>query len=138
MKPPISWKFKPVYLGLSIGLLVILVLIALFVHDAIVRPFFGDVLSVIWLYLTLRTVLQGPTLLLAAGCVVAACLVELSQWLNLTTHLGVQDNVVLSTILGATFDPLDLVAYVLGGVLVVVIEYVLGRRAGVDVVNQDL
>ena len=127
MSSTLRVSFRASFLLSSLLLLGVLSLIALYVRDAFVRPFLGDVLSVVWLYLTLRVLVQGPPRLLAAGCVALACLVELGQWANLSTHLGVQDHEVWGTVLGATFDPLDLLAYAVGGACVVVGHEVWGR-----------
>lgn len=122
------FTLRPGYLATSITLLVTLISIALWVRDGFVRPFLGDVLAVIWLYTVIRSFLkvsakQGVTLAWT-GAVALEC----AQYAGLITLLGLQDYKPARIILGATFDPLDLLAYTLGATCVYGVEYVLARR----------
>ncbi|WP_245688560.1 DUF2809 domain-containing protein [Vibrio sonorensis] len=87
----------------------------MFVNDSFIRPFFGDVLVVIWLFYTLATLVSINRLYLIIAAVAIAYLVELSQYFQLTQLLGVEAQSLLYVVLGATFDWLDLIAYSIGG-----------------------
>ncbi len=50
--------FRPVYFTLTVILLVVEILIAVYVHDRFIRPYFGDVLVVILVYCFLKTFLN--------------------------------------------------------------------------------
>lgn len=104
---------------LSIGMLALLVYIALFVNDTFVRPFLGDVLVVIWLFFTLRTLLHLSTYTLAASVLCIAYLIEFAQYFQVLNHLGLAHIDVLRIVFGATYDSGDLLAYTLGYALII-------------------
>ncbi|NOH82585.1 DUF2809 domain-containing protein [Vibrio sp. 03-59-1] len=94
-----------------------LVVIALYVRDSFIRPTFGDVLVVVWLYYLLASILSMPVKWLAALVVLIAFVVEFGQLLQVATWLGIESPSLLAMILGATFDWKDLFAYGVGGAL---------------------
>lgn len=94
-----------------------LVVIALYVRDSFIRPTFGDVLVVVWLYYLLASILSIPVKWLAALVVLIAFVVEFGQLLQVATWLGIESPSILAIILGATFDWKDLFAYGVGGAL---------------------
>lgn len=104
-------------------------LIALFVHDAFVRPYIGDVLAVILVYTALRAITPLrliPAIILTLAIAVA---IELAQLFNLLDALGLRSNRIAATVLGGSFDWLDLAAYAAGAALVIAAETLLRRRA---------
>lgn len=124
----LTWR--PRYLAVSLALLAVLVYIAVDVRDAFVRPFLGDVLAVAWVYVTARVVLELPRHVVAAGALALACLLELGQYFELVTRLGLEEHALARTLLGATFDVLDLLAYALGWALVLGVERVKDHLQG--------
>jgi hypothetical protein len=108
------------------------VLIALFVHDAFVRPFLGDTLAVILVYLALRAATPLGVPAAAASAVAIAFLIELGQYIGLLHMLGLAANPVARVVLGTGFDPRDFLAYLAGGIIVLGAESAqsrAGRRA---------
>ncbi|WEJ98107.1 MAG: DUF2809 domain-containing protein [Candidatus Sphingomonas phytovorans] len=106
----------------AVALFAIEVVIALFVHDGIVRPFLGDSLAVILVYLGLRAVTPmetGPAILLALATAFA---IEFGQLFGLLGALGLQANPVARVVLGTGFDPMDFVAYTAGALCAAGIE----------------
>lgn len=87
------------------------VLIALFVHDDFVRPYFGDVLAVACVYFLARTILPEKPRYLSLFVTAFAFLVELVQLTPLSEYLPSP----LSVIVGGTFDFKDLACYLVGG-----------------------
>lgn len=112
--------------GYGVAALVIFgveVCIALFVRDAFVRPYGGDVLAVAFVYCLLRAATPfGMWPALAITLAVAGA-VELAQLLNLLDAIGMRGNALVCTVLGGSFDLLDLVAYGAGGILVAAAEF---------------
>jgi hypothetical protein len=98
------------------------VLIALFVRDHIIRPYGGDVLVVILIYYFLKTFIQVQPLYLSIGVLLFAYGVELAQYFKMVEILGVQDNKVLSIVLGSSFSWGDMLAYTLGAAICWLIE----------------
>lgn len=86
--------------------------------DAFIRPFVGDLLVVVLIYCLLRTLLVIPCYPLAIGVLVFAISVETGQYFHLAELLGVGHIRLARIIIGSTFDPKDLLAYLLGTMLI--------------------
>ena len=106
----VNWKF--VYL--TVGLFIVEVCIALYVHDTIVRPFFGDVLVVVLLYCAARIFVHRHPRRLALGVLFFACTIEVLQYFDFVKLLHLEQNRVLSVALGRTFAWDDFLAYATG------------------------
>lgn len=112
-------RFNPKSFAISIVLFCILVFIAVFVKDSIVRPFFGDTLAVIWLYFVLKTVINISGYRLSVVVLMIAYCVEVAQFFNIVTLLGISHIKIVRVVLGATFDLHDILAYTIGWVMIV-------------------
>lgn len=97
--------------------LVIEILIALFVHDNFVRPYIGDILVVVLIYLFIKTFLKKEVKLLPLYIFIFSVIVEIMQYFNIVDLLGLSDNRFFSTIIGTTFDIKDIICYFIGCVL---------------------
>ena len=104
------------------------VLIALFVHDNFIRPFVGDVIVVILLCAFLRILIPEKIKLLPVFATAFAVLVEIMQYFDFVKLLGLENNIVLSTALGRTFDIKDIICYSIGGLIFFIAETLLRRR----------
>ena len=111
-------KKRIYYIILTIILLAVEVLIALFVHDQFVRPYIGDVLVVVVIYTFVRIWIPESVRLLPLYVFLFAAGVEILQYFNSVELLGVQDNVFLRTIIGTSFDVKDILCYAVGCVLI--------------------
>ena len=103
---------------LSLLIFSIELLIGTQLDDAFIRPFVGDLLVVVLIYCLLRTLLVIPCYPLAIGVLVFAISVETGQYFHLAELLGVGHIRLARIIIGSTFDPKDLLAYLLGTVLI--------------------
>jgi hypothetical protein len=103
-------------------LFIIEVLIALFVRDAFVRPYLGDVLVVILIYCFVKSFFNLPILPLAIGVLLFAFLIEFLQYLNIVEKLGLQKSKILSTVLGTSFAWNDILAYIAGAAIILIVE----------------
>ncbi len=106
------------YLFATLLLLATEIAIALFVHDALIRPFVGDVLVVVLIYCFLRIFFCVP----AWGVLLFACLIEVGQYFDYVRLLGLENNRVLSVMLGRTFSWDDFLAYFVGFLLIVAVD----------------
>ena len=111
-------KKRIYYIILTIILLAVEVLIALFIHDQFVRPYIGDVLVVVVIYTFVRIWIPESVRLLPLYVFLFAAGVEILQYFNIVELLGVQDNVFLRTIIGTSFDVKDILCYAVGCVLI--------------------
>ncbi len=113
----------------TVMLLLIEVLIALYVHDAFVRPYIGDVLVVIVIYTFIRIFVPERCKLLPLYVFIFAALVEFSQMFHIVEVLGWQDNRFLSVLVGSVFDWKDILCYATGCILLGVYEVLIRNTA---------
>lgn len=99
-----------------IVLFVIEVIIALFVNDAIIRPYGGDVLVVIMLYYLVKAFVSTRSIYLILPILAFAYLIEISQHFHLVEILGLGDFKVARIVIGSSFSWGDLLAYTIGAV----------------------
>ncbi len=118
------------YVIATLALLLTEIFIALYVRDAWIRPFGGDLLVVILIYCAVRSVWQGPVLPTALGVLAFTYVIEILQGAHLVERLGLQDNRLAVIVIGNSFHWLDLLAYTAGIGLVVLFEWTRGRRTG--------
>lgn len=85
--------------------------IALFVHDAFIRPYFGDVLVVILLWCGIKTLFPKDRIWLTPAIFLFACVFEFSQRIPLIDLLGLGGNRFFEIILGRSFSWLDILCY---------------------------
>ena len=119
--------FKPTYFLLTIILFLTEVSIALFVKDKIIRPFVGDVLVVILIFCFLRTFLQMNVFKTAFGVLIFAFSIEILQYFDFVKLIGMENNRIISTALGRTFEWLDFIAYFIGFLLIFFFERIYER-----------
>lgn len=119
--------FKPTYFLLTIILFLTEVSIALFVKDKIIRPFIGDVLVVILIFCFFRTFLQMNVFKTAFGVLIFAFSIEILQYFDFVKLIGMENNRIISTALGTTFEWLDFIAYFIGFLLIIFFERIYER-----------
>lgn len=115
------------YVFAALVLLAIEVMIALFVRDAVIRPYVGDVLAVMLVYTALWAVVPIGAFPAIVVTLAIAFAIEAAQALNLLGALGLSDNALARTVLGGSFDWLDIAAYVAGVLIVLALELLIGR-----------
>lgn len=106
-------KKRLICAGIFAAVLGIEILIALFVHDKFIRPYFGDVLAVVCVYFFARIFLPEKPRFLSVFVTAFAFVVELVQLTPLSEALPSP----LSVIVGGTFDLKDLACYLVGGAI---------------------
>jgi Protein of unknown function (DUF2809) len=116
------FSFNKYYFLLAILLLCTEVYIGLYMHDAIIRPYGGDFLVVIFLYCLVKSFINLPVLPAAAWVLIFAYVVEVSQYFHLVNMLGLQRSKIAKILLGTSFSFIDLGMYTLGTLLVIVTE----------------
>ena len=117
-----------VYLLIFCGLLAVEVCIALFVNDAFIRPYVGDMLVTLLLCGLCRVIVPNKVQLLPLYVFIFAACVEVSQYFDLVALLGLADNRILSIALGRTFSWLDIVCYAVGCVAAFLLDQVISKK----------
>lgn len=123
-----SFVLSPKYLTLAALLFAAEVGIALFVKDAFVRPFVGDVLVVLLIYCFWRAFWQIDYRRAALAVFLLACLIEILQYFDYVRRLGLENNRILSTVMGRTFEWMDFIAYLAGFLLILLAENFFNKR----------
>ncbi|MCW4469885.1 DUF2809 domain-containing protein [Flavobacterium sp. MFBS3-15] len=120
--------FKRNYFLLTILLFITEVLIALYVHDKIIRPYGGDVLVVILIYCFVRTFFNWRVVPVAVGTLLFAFLVETMQYFKIIEILGLQDSSFFRIVIGTSFAWMDMLTYVIGIAIVLLAEKILVKK----------
>jgi hypothetical protein len=115
-------KFDKTYFLLFCLLFLVEVLIALYVHDSIIRPYVGDLLVVILIYCFIKSFLDVRVFPTAIFVLLFSFSVEVLQYFTIVEKLGLEKSKVASTIIGTSFEWIDLLAYLGGIIIVLVIE----------------
>jgi hypothetical protein len=118
----VSGNARLLYAGAAIALFCVEVAIALFVNDAFVRPYVGDVLAILLVYTALRAATPLSLRSALATTLAIAVLIEVAQAAKLLSALGLGENGLARIVFGGSFDWLDLLAYAAGGIVIVGIE----------------
>ena len=112
--------FYKKYALLALLLFVVELTIAVFINDAFIRPFLGDVLVVMLLFYLCKTFVSGRELALIVAVLLFSFAVEIGQYFRLAELLGLMDCKVARIVIGSTFDAKDLLAYAIGAALLLV------------------
>ena len=116
-------KFKPYYFIGFLILFVVEAMIAFFLKDGFIRHTFGDFLIVILMYCFLKSFWNSNSIKVAITVLVIAFIVEFLQLFQLLKFLHLENNQVAKLVLGSTFQISDLVAYCLGILMILLIEF---------------
>lgn len=98
------------------------VFIALYINDAFIRPYGGDILVVLLVYYFLKTFIKTKPIYLTVFTLLFAYFVEFLQYLNFITFIGLQKNKLARVVIGTSFSWGDMVCYTVGFVLILLID----------------
>lgn len=115
-------KFNKTYFRLASFIFTTEVLIALYVHDNIVRPYIGDVLVVILIYCFIKAFLDVKVFSAAVFTLLFAFGVEMLQYLNIVEKFKLQDSKIARTVIGTSFSWMDIFTYIVGITIVLTAE----------------
>ncbi|MFN8345399.1 MAG: DUF2809 domain-containing protein [Spirosomataceae bacterium] len=114
--------FHQRYLILAAGLLGTETAIALWVHDAFLRPIGGDFLVVILLYTTVRGLTRFRPYPVLLGVLLFSYLIEALQYVHYVDLLGWGHLKAARIVLGTGFSWVDMLAYTVGALFVFIVE----------------
>jgi hypothetical protein len=104
-------------------LLLIEVGIGLCVHDKMIRPYIGDVLVIILMYTFIKGITKNTIRHLPLYLFLFALAVEFAQYFRIVDMLHLQNNKIISTIIGTSFDIKDIVCYFVATVILMMWEH---------------
>lgn len=115
---------RMLFLVLFIAHAAAIILIGLYVHDRLIRPYIGDVLVVMVLYFFVRIFMPEKVRLLPLYIFIFAAGVEVLQLFNIVALLGLDKRSFIGIVLGSTFDWKDIICYAVGCGIITVFECV--------------
>lgn len=121
-------QFHPYYFIATVLLFLIEVLIAIYVDDNFIRPYGGDYLVVILLFCFIKTFIKISTPLAALGVLLFAYVIETLQYFDLVGKLGLKHSRIANIVIGNSFAWMDMLAYTLGIMTIVIVHYVVKSR----------
>ncbi len=107
---------------MTAGLLLIEILIAMFVHDDFIRPYFGDFLVVILMYCFLKSFIDLNVKQAVTIVLLFSYLIEVLQYLHFVEKLGLENSELARTLIGTSFSWIDIVAYTTGCITILWLE----------------
>ena len=115
--------------GVSFAIILITeILIALFVHDAFIRPFGGDILVTILICCFVRMLFLKAIPFVPLWVFLFAVAVEIGQYFDFVTLLGLGNSTFFRTLLGTSFSFWDLVCYACGCLVFFICEILLAKK----------
>ena len=113
-----------IYNGIGFAcLLIVEVLIALYVRDAFIRPYGGDILVTILLCCFIRIFFPRKIKLLPLWVFLFSVAVEIGQYLNMVDLIGLGHVPFFRILMGTSFSFLDILCYGVGCAVFWIIEY---------------
>ena len=122
------FHFNKTYFRLALLLFVIEVLMALFLYDDFIRPYFGDVLVVILIYCTIKSFIKASVLSVAIFTLLFSFTIETMQYFKIVKLLGMQHSKLANTVIGNSFSWIDILAYTVGIIIVFFIEQMVNNK----------
>lgn len=115
-------SMRCLYMGIFVVLLLIEIFIGTFLKGGIIRIYGGDVLVLPVLYFLVRIFWtkssSGSCCILPAALFFIGAIAEILQAMDLVEVLGMEKDSLLGILVGSTCDPVDLICYGIGMLLI--------------------
>lgn len=121
----IKWNEKRInYLVVFIILLVIEILIAVYIHDNLIRPYVGDILVVALVYYFIRIFVPNGVRMLTLYVFIFSASIEVIQYFRVIEIIGLENNTFMKIVLGSVFDLKDIICYAIGCIIIGIYEFI--------------
>lgn len=122
-------RFSLVNLIIAIVIFIVEILIATIFKDIFfVRAYLGDVFVVMLMYYFVKAFAEINPTKLIIGLVIFSFIIESLQYFHFGELLGFKDNKVAMIVLGNSFSWIDILCYLVGGIILYLIEVVAINR----------
>jgi len=121
-------KRRIIYALVSLAIFVTEILIALHVDDYFIRPFGGDILVVILIACIIRIFKPSGIPLLSLWVFIFAVAVEVAQYFDIVTLLGLNDIIFFVILMGNSFSFIDILCYAVGCAIFFVSDMIVRRK----------
>ncbi len=112
-----------VYFSLSLMCIIFCILIVLlFSEMPFIRGLVGDVIIVVFIYYFIMTLKEFSSIYVVIFTLVLALITEVLQYFHFASILGLQHNKIAQLVIGSIFDPMDMIAYTVGGIVAFIID----------------
>ncbi|MBD3748473.1 MAG: DUF2809 domain-containing protein [Sphingobacteriales bacterium] len=128
----ILFRFNLKYFILSMLLLITEIMIALYAHDDIIRPYFGDYLVVILMYCFMKSFCSLSVLKTSIFVLILSYLIETMQYFNWVHLLHLDDSTLARILVGNYFAWMDLLMYTLRVLTVLLLEKLIQKKKTVS------
>jgi predicted neutral ceramidase superfamily lipid hydrolase len=105
------FQFNLKYFLIFISIFIVEVIIAIFIKDNFIRPYFGDYLVIFLVYFFLLSFINADKNKMALGVLVFAFTVEIIQYFQVLQYFNLEKNRILRIVAGNTFSFEDLIIY---------------------------
>jgi len=126
----VNKKINPriVYAVFFILILILEIIIALFVRDRFIRPYGGDILVTVLICCFARVFFPRKPKLMPVYVFLFAVCVEIGQYFDFVSLLGLGESRFFRVLLGSTFSFADIICYGVGCVIFALGEYLLRNQ----------
>jgi len=107
------FQFNLKYFLTFISIFIIEVIIALYIKDNFIRPYFGDFLVIFLVYYFLLSFVKANKNKIALSVLIFAFTVEIIQYFQVLSYFNLEKNRMLRVVAGNTFSFEDLIIYTL-------------------------
>lgn len=125
-------RLRIIYALCFVAILIIEVLIALFVRDAFIRPYGGDILVTILICCFVRIFFPEKVKLLPIFVFIFSAAVEIGQYFDFVSLLGLGDIKFFRILLGTSFSVIDLICYGVGCII-----FFIGEKIVCYILNKE-
>ena len=105
------FQFNLKYFLIFISIFIIEVIIAIYIKDKFIRPYFGDFLVIFLVYYFLLSFINFDKNKIALSVLLFAFTVEIIQYFQVLSYFNLEKNRILRIVAGNTFSFEDLIIY---------------------------
>lgn len=123
-------KLRIIYGVLFLVILIIEIGIALFVRDNFIRPYVGDMFVTVLICCFVRVFIPEKFNIAPLFVFLFSSIVEIGQYFDFVKLLGLDNSLLISTLLGRTFSVADIICYGIGCIIFAVADYLIKKKYG--------